>query len=38
MITFAEHALAAAQTELSRADGRLCACFPVDITLQVIHA
>lgn len=37
MITLAEHAVAAAKTELSRADEEPCACLPVDIILHVIR-
>ncbi len=37
MITLAEHVVAPAKAELSRADGESCACFPVHIILQVIR-
>lgn len=37
MITLAEHAVAAAKTELAQTEGEPCACFPVDIILHVIR-
>lgn len=37
MIIRAEHAVAAGKAELSRADGKLCACFPGDVTLWDIR-
>lgn len=37
MNTLAEYAVAAAKTELCRADGRLCVCLPVDSILQVVR-